>query len=161
MSQHEHVYDHRVSATRGIVTSILDHGIVQTADVQTHHGVLRGQVEVYQPFGFTSVAPVNGSTMVLLANGGDESDMIGLPAACPSARLGGLLPGESAIYGVDGTRVHIKQGGTITVLAAHVVEIAAVNCTITGTILLAGDVTITGSLNVDGDITASGAITGG
>jgi phage baseplate assembly protein V len=160
MIEHEDIHNHRVLVTRGVVGTILDNGLVQTADVTTHDGVTRGAVEVFHMFGVTSVAPANGSTIVLLANGGDESDMIGLPVACAWARLGGLLAGETAIYGVDGTRIHIKQGGIVQVLAAAAVDITAPTCTITcsGGITLAANVTITGNLAVDGNASIGGAL---
>lgn len=174
MTDHEHIFDLRVLVTRGIVIRVDDTGVVQIMDVQTHDGVLRGEVEVHQPFGLASSPPENGAVTVLFANGGDPSDMIALPASSPAARLGGLLRGETAIYGSDGTRVHIKRGGKIQVLAATEVDITAPTCKITASsgITLTGDVSITGSLSVGGsasiggdlhvtgNITAGGTITG-
>jgi phage baseplate assembly protein V len=149
---HEHVFNHRTAATRGIVLAVDDTGCAQTVDAMTHDGVTRGAVEVHQPFGVTSVPPANGGVVVLIANGGDPSDLVALPAGVPLCRLGGLQPGETAIYAVDGTRVHIRQGGIVDVQAAAQVLITAPSCTITctGGITLAADVTITGSLTVAG-----------
>ena len=173
MSDHEHVFNHRTGATRAIVTACDDTGLVQIVDAQSHDGVTRSGVEVLQVFGLASVVPGNGATVVLIANGGDPSDMIALMAANNWARLGGLQPGETAIYGVDGSRIHIKIGGHVEILAAASVDITAPDCTVTcsGSITLAGDVHVTGTLSVGGatsidgnlavtgNITATGSIT--
>jgi phage gp45-like len=72
--------------------------------------------------------------------------------------MGGLQPGETAIYAVDGTRVHCKIGGIVEIIAATQVIITAPNG-----VEITGDVTITGNLttsaNVTGGTGASGSFT--
>jgi phage gp45-like len=86
--------------------------------------------------------------------GGDQGDMVALLTA-PGSRLGGLAPGEVAIYAADGSRVHVKAGGIIEILAATKVIIRAPAVEIEAP----DGVTITGNLHVVGDITATGTIT--
>ncbi len=159
------VFDRRTHTTRGLVVAVNDEGCVQTMDVKTHDGVVRQGAEVHQFWGFSANPPANGAVVVMIANGGDPSDMIALPAAVAFARLGGLQPGETAIYGVDGTRVHIKIGGIVEILAATqvLVNAPAVNitapgdgCSINGTFTVAGDTTITGSVTINGDAHITG-----
>lgn len=151
---------------RGAVHRVADGGEVQQADVETHEGVLRSTVEVVQPFGFASHPP-EGAVALVFALGGDQGDMVALLTA-PGARLGNLAPGEAALYGADGSRVHVKAGGVIEVLAASkvvvrapAVEIEAPDgVSITGPARITGEVQITGNLRVTGTITATGTVHG-
>jgi phage baseplate assembly protein V len=166
MADHEHVMNQRTGATRALVSAVNDTGLVQTLDAQSHDGVVRGGAEVHQPFGFNSCAPGQGAVTVFVANGGDPSDMLALPPSCPAARLGGLAPGESVIYAADGTRVHLKAGGIVEVLAATQVVITAPQCTVaassgitlTGAVTITGAVSITGTLHVSGDVDVGGNV---
>jgi phage gp45-like len=158
VSDHEHVYDARVQTTRGVVSGCNDSGAAQTVDVTTHEGVVRAGVEVHLPFGFAAVPPANGAVVVVIANGGDHSDLIALPAAVPLHRLGGLAPGEVAIYAVDGTRVHCKVGGIVEILAAEQVQITAPNVTLTATggVTVAGNLIVAENLSVQGSLSVAG-----
>ena len=156
----------RGMAVRGVVLAVRDDGQAQTVDVQTHDGFIRSGIEVLQPFGHAAFAPVPGGLVVLLAMGGDEGDMVAMPVANPASRFGGLAPGESVVYGAGGSRVAIRQGGTIEVLAASAVNITAPGVTVTassgvtivGTVTLRGDLHVTGGIEIDGVMTgASGA----
>ncbi|WP_439596453.1 phage baseplate assembly protein domain-containing protein [Falsiroseomonas sp.] len=138
----------RGQVVRGVVVAIRDDGQAQTVDVETHEGILRAAVEVLQPFGDASRAPLGPGTMVLLlAVGGDQGDMVALPVAMPSLRFGGLQPGEKVIYDADGNRVHLRAGGIVEVhaatkirLVAPLVEIEAATVTISGNLDVAGQV---------------------
>lgn len=134
----EIVEDARGTATEGIIVAVNDTGQVQTVDVQTNAGVYAG-VEVFQPFGHASSPPAQGAVAILLAIGGDPANLRAFIKA-PQRRLGKLARGESAIYGSDGSRVHIRQGGTIDVLGATAVHMVVGSATLD---LAAGVVTIT------------------
>lgn len=114
---------------RGLVRTTSDAGAAQTAEVTVARHVDRSGVEIIQPFGLASRPPAGGS-MVVLAVGGDQGDLVGLPVAAPSSRLGHLAEGESALYGGDGTRVHIKADGTVHVPAGKAVVITCGDLTI-------------------------------
>lgn len=109
--------------TRAVVRATNDGRATQLVGLTVADGHNRTEVEVLQPFGFASHAPPGGLAIVL-AVGGDQGDLVALPVASPGARLGGLKAGEAAIYGADGSRVHIKQDGTVEVLGAKAVDIA-------------------------------------
>lgn len=110
--------------SRGVVRSTSDSGQTQSATVTTHRHVDRSDVEIMQPFGFSS-NPGKGAGIILLSVGGDQGDLIGLPMANRSQRLGNLKPGEAAMYGADGTRVHVKDDGTIHVPAREGLKVEA------------------------------------
>lgn len=116
------LYEEIEGRLRGLVRrfkprTVNDAGEMQTASGTTLHGEHRADVEILQPYGFNSVPP-KGSLMVVFAVGGDQGDLVGIPAAAPSKRMGKLKPGESALYGPGGARVHMKQDGSIAVQSA-------------------------------------------
>ncbi len=143
----------RGGVASAIVQSIDDTGAAQKMTVKTHDGATRADVEVHQPFGFSSVAPANGAFRILYAVGNDVSNLVGLPPANPYARMGGLAAGESVMYGSDGTRVHVRNGGIVEVWAAHV-NVHSNDTTITAP----NGVTIIGNLNVQGNLTTTGTL---
>ena len=140
----------RGAAVRGVVRAVRDDGQAQTVDVETHEGVVREGVEVLMPFGLATRAPSGpGAVVLLLAVGGDQGDMVALPVACPSVRLGALGAGEFAIHDADGNRVHIRAGGIVELRAATKVRVTAPTVEI-----VADEVTISGNLTVAGDVKA-------
>jgi phage baseplate assembly protein V len=138
----------------GVISSIDDTGQVQTVNLATGDGVTRADVEVASPFGFSSSAPPNGAICVVLAVGGDPSNLVALPPQNPWARFGGLLAGEAVIYGADGSRVHIRAGGVVEIWGGTSVTINTKGCTINAP----NGCTINGNVTVDGNLTASGNI---
>ena len=156
----------RGMVARGVVTALYDDKGVQLVDVETHDGVKRTGVEVWQPYGHAASVP-EGGQVLLLAVGGDQGDLIALPAAHSGARFGGQQRGEGALYDDLGNRVQIRRGGLIELLAGALVRIkalaarieAANGLTVAGPTVLQGDVTIQGNLTVQGSITAAGRIT--
>ncbi|MDA8049958.1 MAG: phage baseplate assembly protein [Rhodospirillales bacterium] len=147
--------DVRGIAAWGVVSAVEDGAEAQTVTVQTADGAVRTAVEVAQPFGLASVAPANGALCVLLAVGADPANLVALPVGCPAARMGELAAGEVAIYGADGSRVHIRAGGTIEVWGAAAVKVTTQDMTIEasqGGVQITGTVTVTGDLNVSGNV---------
>jgi phage baseplate assembly protein V len=144
-------------AVRGLVHRVDDASAAQRLDVETHEGVVRSGVEVLQPYGLAS-APAAGGLTVVIALGGDQGDLVALPMAQPASRMGGLAPGQVALYDDTGTRVALTADGKLALLAA-----AEVTLTVAGTVLKVtpGGVTITGKLVVEGDIEATGTVSDG
>lgn len=144
-------------AVRGLVHRVDDGSAAQRLDVETHEGVVRSGVEVLQPYGLAS-APAAGGLTVVIALGGDQGDLVALPMAQPAARLGGLSPGQTALYDDTGSRVLMGADGTIAVVAATEATV-----TVGGTVfkVSASGVHITGNLVVDGNIEASGTVSDG
>ncbi len=129
----------RALALRALVHRVDDGGQAQRLDVETHEGVVRAGVEVLQPFGVYSV-PAPGGLTVVLAMGGDPSDLVALPVASAAARFGNLQPGEVAVCDDAGNRVHIKAGGLIEIVAAAQVRIVAPETRVEGNLVVTGQV---------------------
>ncbi|WNJ89175.1 phage baseplate assembly protein [Bosea sp. 685] len=132
MSDPETAHAYRGIVARSVVRSTNDAGGSQTASVTTHRHVDRTDVEIIQTFGFASRSP-DGGSMIVLAVGGDQGDLAGLPIAAPGARLGNLKKGESAQHNAKGDRVHIKDDGSIEATSTKRVKskVKTVTCEVT------------------------------
>jgi phage gp45-like len=78
------------------------------------------EVELFEPYGFTSHPPV-GSKVLLICSGGDGGHPMALLAGDPGVRLSGLGPGDVAIHvgagagGGTGARVVLRASGAIEI----------------------------------------------
>ena len=167
-------WDELEARLRGIVRrakprAVDDTGAAQTATVTVLDAEGRTDVEILQPFGLASV-PAPGSLMVVLAVGGDQGDLVGLPVASPDARMGKLAPGEAAIYGMAGQRVLCRADGSIEILSATKVYLSGKPVEVESAsavsikapkVRIEGKTWVMGDLHVAGSITAGGAITPG
>lgn len=160
MSIDSMVWDARALIRKGLVLAIDDTGQRQRATVQTEDGNVHAGVEVFSIAGFASVAEGDGAECILVQIGGDAANMVALPLGNPAARLGGGAPGDRAIFAADGTRVAVRVGGIVQILAATSVEISAPTITVTATTELnvTGPVTLTGSVAITGDVTITGTL---
>lgn len=143
-----------------------DAGASQVANVSVLNGEHRSDVEILQPYGQASMPP-EGSLMVVFSVGGDQGDLVGFPAAAPGARMGGLKPGESMIYGTQGQRVLCRADGAVEVLAATKVYVAGKTTEVEASeavsvkapkVRIEGEVWVFGDLHVSGDVTAGGVV---
>lgn len=121
MADRETAHWVRGMTARVVVRSINDSGGNQTANVTVYEGVDRSDVEIAQPFGFASNAP-GGGLGYTFAVGGDQGDLVLLPVTSPAYRMGNLAPGESVLYGLDGSRVHVKKDGSIDAQATKEIK---------------------------------------
>ena len=108
----ETAHAYRGIVARAAVRTTNDKGATQTATVETHRHVDRSDVEILGQFGVSSRPPAGGE-MVVLAVGGDQGDLVGLPVQAPGNRMGGLKEGEVAIHNLKGDRVHVKADGSV------------------------------------------------
>ncbi|MCZ7893313.1 phage baseplate assembly protein [Agrobacterium salinitolerans] len=118
MSETEIVNKLRGLVRRVTVKDIKDEGQMQTASAEVAEGVWRDDLEVMLPYGLLSVPDDDGAVGVALAIGGDEGDMVILPLANPSQRIGGLSKGDVGIGNKFGDRMIVKASGGIEVQAA-------------------------------------------
>ncbi len=120
---------------RVTVKDIKDDGQMQTASAEVAEGVWRDDLEIMQPYGFLSVPDDDGAVGVALAIGGDEGDMVLLPLANPSQRMGGLGKGDVGLSNKFGDRMIIRAGGGIEVQAASSItfKVGGVTMTIDAT----------------------------
>lgn len=104
---------------RATLKNIKDDGQTQTASVEVADGVWRDDVEILQPYGFASRVPEDGALAIVLAVGSDEGDLVVLPVANPSKRLGKLDEGDVGLYGQHNDKIVINDGGTIEMQAGE------------------------------------------
>lgn len=108
---------------RVTVKDIKDDGQMQTASAEVAEGIFREGLEVMLPYGLISVPDDDGAIGVALSIGGDEGDMVILPLANPSQRMGGLSKGDVGLANKFGDRIIAKASGGIDVQAATSVKI--------------------------------------
>lgn len=126
------VYDKlRGMIRRVTVKNIKDDGQLQTASAEVADGIWRDDIEVMAPYGMMSVPDDDGAVGVAIAIGGDEGDMVLLPLANPSQRMGGLGKGDVGLSNKGGDCVILRAGGGIEIKAASSVAIKVGGCTVT------------------------------
>ncbi len=87
MDDREHAHAYRGTVLRGVVRSTNDKGAMQTASVTTHR-----HVEPHRCRGGAAlrlrIEAARGGLMIVLAIGGDQGDLAGLPVAAQAAAWG-------------------------------------------------------------------------
>lgn len=131
----------RGMARRVTLKNIDDTGETQRASVEVADGIWRDNVEIMHPYGSAGVAPEDGALGIAIAIGGDEGDLVVLPVANPSKRMGNLPAGAAGQYNQHGDRVLVLPDGTIDIKAGSVARIQIGGVTLEVT---AGGVAITG-----------------
>ena len=144
---HETASKVRGIARRVVLKNINDDGETQTASVEVAPGMWRDKVEIMQPYGLATSAPEDGALAVAVAIGGNEDDIVLLPVGNPSARMGGLKPGETALYNQHGDGILVGADGTVSIQAGASI------------VLKVGGVTVTvspGGVDIDGGTVTHG-----
>ena len=102
---------HRISMMvgRAVLSLVDDAGDMQMVQVNVLNGETLDQVEHFQAYGHTSVAPT-GSEAVVLSLGGQRGNAIVVLVGDPRVRLKGLQPGESALYDDQAQKIVIERG---------------------------------------------------
>lgn len=104
----------RNAVVRGVV-AVVDAGRkLQAIQVRLMAGEVKGNVEHFEPYGWTSHAQ-SGAEAVVAFVGGDRSHGIALCVADRRYRLVGLEAGEVAIYSDEGDSVVLRRGRTVEV----------------------------------------------
>lgn len=98
---------------RAAIKNVKDDGETQRCSVEIAEGIWRDDVEIMQPFGFSSVAPEDGGLALVIAVGGDEGDLVVLPIGNPSKRMGGLKGGEAGMHNAGGDKIVLGKGGAM------------------------------------------------
>lgn len=107
---------------RAMLQLVNDGTALQSLQVALLADELRGDVERFQQYGFTS-HPKPGAEAVALSVAGSRDHVIVVAVDDRRYRLKGLAEGEVAIYTDEGDHIVIKRGGTIEVLAATKVDV--------------------------------------
>ncbi|MGX1099270.1 phage baseplate assembly protein domain-containing protein [Amorphus sp. MBR-141] len=107
------------------IRNVRDDGEMQTCSVEVADGIWRDDVEVLMPFGFAAHVPADGALGIVLAIGGDEGDLVVLPIANPSTRLGGLKEGEVGLYNSHGDKMVLTAGGDLDIKTGKSVTVTS------------------------------------
>ena len=88
--------------------------MLQKLQVRILQGETKGDVEHFEPYGFTS-CPLAGAEGIVGFLRGDRSHAVALVVADRRSRLTGLKPGEVAIYTHEGAKMVMKNGRIVEV----------------------------------------------
>lgn len=102
---------------RVVLKNVNDDGETQTASVEVAPGIWRDKVEIMQPYGLATSVPEDGAMAIALAVGSNQDDIVLMPVSNPSARMGGLKAGETALYNKHGDGIVVGADGNIDVKA--------------------------------------------
>lgn len=107
---------------RVTLKNVKDTGATQTASIEIADGIWRHDVEVHQSYGFVASPPEDGAVALAFALGGDQGDMVLLPAANPSVRTGNLPAGAAGVVNAGGEKVLLMPDGRILAVSATSIE---------------------------------------
>jgi phage gp45-like len=125
----------RALAARGVVRLSDDQQRAQELQVSALAGEVLSKVERFGEFGFVSRPPA-GTEVLLISLGGDRGHTIAVATENRDVRPQGLAEGEAGIYAAAGGSVVAR----ITLRADGTVEITAPSVTISGDLVVQGDV---------------------
>ncbi len=130
----------KLMISRAVLRMADDSGGLQRFQVGLLAGETRGDVEYFQSYGLSSVAPA-GSEVLVVCIGGGRDHPIAVSAVNRGVRVGNLNAGEVCLYSQFGQSLTFtKDGNAVLGLAA-------------GKSLIVG-----ANLHVQGDISATGTI---
>jgi phage baseplate assembly protein V len=145
---------------RAVLQLVDDNTKLQSVQIALLADELRGDVERFQNYGFTS-HPKPGAEAVAVCVAGSRDHAIVIAIDDRRYRLQGLAEGEVAIYTDEGDHIVIKRGGTIEVLAATKVQITAPLVECSGNLIVRGALQVDGHAELNADLHVDGAIASG
>lgn len=134
---------------RGVLTTVPRQGKLQSLQVALLEGEAKEGVELFEPYGLTGVA-LPGAEGLIAFLGGHRTHGVALVQTDRRYRPGDLQPGEVALFNHEGTRVVLRNGGKVEVLAAAEVKVT------TAKVILQADVEVIGNTAFTGTVTANG-----
>lgn len=140
---------------RGVVAMVDAGRKLQAIQVRLTAAEVKGNVEHFEPYGWTSHAHPGAETIVAFV-GGDRSHGVVLCVADRRYRLVGLEAGEVAIYSDEGDSVVLKRGRMVEV-TTETFRLNAKRCELNasdGITLNAPRVSATGDIDAEGGVTA-------
>lgn len=124
----------RLLFSRAVVRSVDNAAALQTVQLALLADEVRGGVERFEDYGITS-HPLPGAEAVVAAVGGSRDHLVAVAVADRRYRPTDLAPGEVALYTHDGTRLTLRAGGVVEIVAASKVRIDAPRLECTGEIV--------------------------
>lgn len=130
--------------TKATIDSVKDSDPLQSVKVENLADEVQDNVERVQNFGFTSVPPKGGESIVVCV-GGNKDNSIVIASDSAQYRKKDLKDGEVAVYDKTGNYIYLKEDGSVEIKSSNGVSIE-------------GDVEIDGNLDVTGDISVTGDV---
>lgn len=135
-----------LTVSRAIIKLVNDAAKLQGVQVALLDDEARAEVERFQEYGFTSV-PLAECEAVALSVGGSRSHLVVVATDDRRYRRVDLKPGETCIYNQHGDRVHVREDGTLDVVASSKVYVDAPETECTGNLHVAGNITCDGDVS--------------
>lgn len=145
---------------RAVLQLVNDGTALQSLQVALLADELRGDVERFQNYGFTS-HPMPGAEAVAVSVAGSRDHVIVVVVDDRRYRLKGLAEGEVAIYTDEGDHIVIKRGGTIEILAATKVDVRTPLVECSGNLVVRGTLQVDGHAELNADLHVDGAVASG
>lgn len=146
--------------SRAVLEAVNDSGKMQVIKVSVLAGENRDDVEYFQDYGFTSVSKAGAEALILCPQGNREH-MIAIKVGDRTVRIKGLASGDVAMFDDVGNKIHLKQNGTIEIVAATKVLVTSPEAEFSGNVKVKGNLTVEGKETVTGDATAGNVISNG
>jgi phage baseplate assembly protein V len=129
---------------RAVVNSVDDSGKWQRAQIEASDGETLSGVPVFQPYGFSSNAPVaaggDGPEALVVRIGGRPDNSVIIAIGDRRYRLPNLAAEEVAMYDAQGSIVKCQSNGDINLKPGS------------GTVTVTGDVVVSGNVTASGDL---------
>lgn len=108
----------RSVAKRGTIGSIATDGERQTVQTKALADDVRDDVELFEPYGFTSGAPA-GSECLIVNVGADQAHGVAIMAGGREYRIAGVGEGEVAVYHRDGAAAVFRNDGSVEIYGSQ------------------------------------------
>ncbi len=140
---------------RGVVKLVDDAGGLQTVQAELLAGEIRARLEVFHPYGFTSV-PLAGAEAVVVCPLNVRENAVAVVVGDRRYRLTGQPEGSVSIHDDAGQRVSILPD-RIEIQTTNPVVVDAPTLEVTGDLEVGGNVEVTGNVAAT-DVEASGDV---
>lgn len=134
---------------RAVLTAVPGQGKLQSLQVALLESEAKEGVELFEPYGLTGVA-LPGAEGLIAFLGGHRTHGVALVQTDRRYRPVDLQPGEVALFNHEGTRVVLRNGGKVEVLAATEVKVT------TAKVILQANVEVVGKTTFTGEVWANG-----
>lgn len=134
---------------RAVLTAVPRQGKLQSLQVALLEGEAKEGVELFEPYGLTGVA-LPGAEGLIAFLGGHRTHGVALVQTDRRYRPVDLEAGEVALFNHEGTRVVLRNGGKVEVLAATEVKVT------TAKVILQANVEVVGKTTFTGEVWANG-----
>lgn len=134
---------------RAVLTAVPRQGKLQSLQVALLESEAKEGVELFEPYGLTGVA-LPGAEGLIAFLGGHRTHGVALVQTDRRYRPVDLQSGEVALFNHEGTRVVLRNGGKVEVLAATEVKVT------TAKVILQANVEVVGKTTFTGEVWANG-----